>query len=142
MILYNLRCADDHEFEAWFKDSDTYDRQVADGEVACPVCGDARVGKAIMAPRLSRTARKGAGDAPDPTEIRGRYVQALRNMRRQVEENCDYVGPDFAAEALKIHKGETDERNIYGEATEDETKTLIEEDVPFGRVPWVPREDA
>ena len=142
MILYNLRCAEDHEFEAWFRDSDTYDRQVEGGEVACPVCGDVRVGKAIMAPRLSRTAKKGAGDTPNPAEIRSRYVQALRDVRRHVEDNCDYVGPDFATEAMKIHKGETDERNIYGEATEDETKTLIKEEVPFGRVPWVPREDA
>ena len=142
MILYNLRCAGDHEFEVWFKDSATCDGQVEAGEVACPVCGDSRVGKAIMAPRLSRTARKGASETLNPVQIRTEYLQALREMRRQVEENCDYVGPDFAAEALKIHNGETDERGIYGEATEDETKTLIEEDVPFGRVPWVPREDA
>ncbi|MDE0059172.1 MAG: DUF1178 family protein [Defluviicoccus sp.] len=142
MILYNLRCAGDHEFEAWFKDSGTFDRQVEAGEVACPVCGDVRVGKAIMAPRLSRAARKGADETPHPAQMRTKYLQALREMRRNVEENCDYVGPDFAAEALKIHNGETDERNIYGEATEDETKALIEEDVPFGRVPWVPREDA
>lgn len=142
MILYNLRCAEDHEFEAWFKDSGTYNSQVEAGEVACPVCGDARVGKAIMAPRLSRSARKGAGETPDPAEMRSRYVGALREMRRQVEQNCDYVGPEFAAEARKIHNGETDERNIYGEATEDETKTLIDEDVPFGRIPWVPRDDA
>ena len=142
MILYNLRCAGDHEFEAWFKDSGTFDRQVGAGEVACPVCGEVRVGKAIMAPRLSRTARKGAGETPHPAQMRTKYLQALREMRRKVEENCDYVGPDFATEALKIHNGETDERNIYGEATEDETKTLMEEDVPFGRIPWVPREDA
>ncbi len=142
MILYNLRCAGDHEFEAWFKDSGTFDRQVEAAEVACPVCGDVRVGKAIMAPRLSRAARKGAGEMPHPAQVRTKYLQTLREMRRKVEENCDYVGPDFATEALKIHNGETDERNIYGEATEDETKALIEEDVPFGRIPWVPREDA
>ena len=142
MILYNLRCAEDHEFEAWFRDSGTFDRQVEAGEVACPVCGDVRVGKAIMAPRLSRSARKGAGETPSPARMRTKYVQALREMRRRVEDNCDYVGPDFADEALKIHKGESDERNIYGEATEDETRTLIEEEVPFGRVPWVPRDDA
>ena len=142
MILYNLRCSGNHEFEAWFRDSGTYDSQVGAGEVACPVCGDARVGKAIMAPRLSRSAKKGAAESPSPAQVRTKYMQALREMRRQVEDNCDYVGPDFATEALKIHNGETDERNIYGEATEDETRSLIEEDVPFGRIPWVPREDA
>ena len=142
MILYNLRCAEDHEFEAWFKDSATYDSQVEAGEVACPACGDVRVGKAIMAPRLSRSAKKGAAETPNPARMRTKYVQALREMRRQVEDNCDYVGPDFAAEALRIHNGESDERNIYGEATEAETETLIEEEVPFGRIPWVPREDA
>ena len=141
MILFNLKCATDHEFEAWFKDSTTYDDQVAAGEIACPVCGDCDVGKAIMAPRVSSSAKKRA-PAPGPAELQRQYVNAVREVRKHVEDNCDYVGPGFAEEARKIHSGETEERGIYGEATEDETKTLADDGVPFGRIPWVPREDA
>ena len=123
MILYNLRCAKDHEFEAWFKDSASYDEQAAAGEVSCPMCGSKKVGKAIMAPRLSSSAKKSNTPMPTAAEVRTQYVQALREVRRQVEENCDYVGPNFASEARKIHNGEVEERNIYGEATPEETKT-------------------
>lgn len=142
MILFNLRCAADHEFEAWFKDSAAYDAQVTAGEIACPVCGDCDVGKAIMAPRVSSSAKKRAGPPANPAELQRQYVNAIREVRKHVEDNCDYVGPGFADEARKIHNGESEERGIYGEATEDEAKTLSEDGVPFGRVPWVPREDA
>ena len=144
MILYNLRCAEDHEFEAWFKDSGTYDRQVEGGEVVCPVCGDLRVGKAIMAPRLSRTARKGAGETPHPVGgAEPKYVQALRDDAPQGGRELRLCRPRLRRRgAQDPQRRDSDERSIYGEATEDEAKTLIEEEVPFGRVPWVPREDA
>ena len=142
MILFNLRCGADHEFEAWFKDSAAYETQAASHEIACPVCGDENVGKAIMAPRLSTAARKRGRDRAGPGALKRKYVGALREMRRRVEENCDYVGAGFAEEARKIHNGESEERSIYGEATPAEAKTLSEDGVPFQRIPWVPREDA
>ncbi len=142
MILFNLRCAAEHEFEAWFKDGATYDEQAASGEIACPVCDDTDVGKAIMAPRVSGKARKRAGPPAGPAELRRQYVSAMREVRKRVEENCDYVGPGFAEEARKIQSGDSEERGIYGEATEAEAKTLSEDGIAFNRIPWVPREDA
>lgn len=142
MILFNLRCGADHEFEAWFKDGAAYETQAAAREIACPVCGDENVGKAIMAPRLSAAAKKRGRGRAGPDALKRKYVGALREMRRRVEENCDYVGAGFAEEARKIHNGETEERSIYGEATSAEAKTLSEDGVPFQRIPWVPREDA
>ena len=59
MILYNLCCSADHVFEAWFKDSAAYDEQVAAGEVLCPVCGNASVAKAPMAPRIAKSGGGG-----------------------------------------------------------------------------------
>ena len=148
MILYNLCCSADHVFEAWFRNSAAYDEQAAAGEVLCPVCGNASVAKAPMAPRI---ARGGAGDkeiVPDPapqtyTNTRAAEMRRmLTELRRHVEENSDYVGDKFAEEARKIHYGEKEERNIYGEATEDQAEELSEEGVKIGRIPWLPRTDS
>jgi hypothetical protein len=65
----------------------------------------------------------------------------LQRIRAEVEKNCDYVGPDFADEARKMHHGETEPRSIYGEATEEEAEGLAEEGIDVGRIPWVPRAD-
>lgn len=135
MISFNLRCAKDHVFEAWFKDSKTYDRQSRQGKVACPVCGDAKTAKAPMAPNIAKgTSRSG----PNPAALRA----ALGALRKEVEKNCDYVGDRFADEARKIHYKETDQRNIYGEATESESRELIEEGVEFGTIPVLPKTDS
>jgi len=161
MIVFNLRCGGDHVFEAWFKDSATYDRQSAAGEVVCPACGDTKIAKAPMAPRLGKGVGKGnsaGGGEADQTgsppandaqteaggkaELAGKLREAIGELRAHVESSCDYVGPSFAEEARKIHYGETEKRNIYGEASSEEAKSLKDEGVEFGRIPWLPREDA
>ena len=137
MISFNLRCAKDHVFEAWFKDGKTYDRQAKQGKVACPVCGDTKVSKAPMAPNIATGVARDVskGGKIDPALVR----EALTQLRDEVEKNCDYVGADFAEEARKIHYKETEKRNIYGEASEDEAASLEEEGVVFSRIPWLPR---
>jgi len=147
MILYDLRCKDGHEFEAWFRDSATYDKQRKAGAVLCPVCGGKKVEKAMMAPAL---AKGGRGEAPAPVAAEpspeavkmAEAMRVLRQLRQQVESNCDYVGPRFAEEARKIHYREADPRGIYGEATKEESEALKEEGIEFGTVPWVPRHDS
>jgi hypothetical protein len=136
MILFSLRCASGHEFEAWFRDGDGFAAQQTEGEITCPHCGDAQVEKAVMAPRIGRSREK--TPAISPAQMRA----ALIELRRQVETNCDYVGERFAEEARKIHYGEVDPHGIYGEATSEESKELSEEGISFGRVPWVPTTDA
>ena len=139
MILYDIKCSHDHVFEAWFKDSETFDEQIEAGGVSCPMCGSSDVEKALMAPRLNK------GKGRDRTNVReyfGRYVAAMNEMRRQVEDNCDYVGEKFADEARKIHYGEAESRGIYGEATNEEATSLLDEGVEFQKIPWAPREDA
>ncbi len=139
MIVYDIRCFHEHVFEAWFKDSETYDEQVEAGGVSCPVCGSTKVEKALMAPRLGKSKND---DRDRAREHVGRYVTAMNAMRRQVEDNCDYVGEKFAEEARKIHYGEAESRGIYGEATNDEASSLSDEGVEFQKIPWAPREDA
>lgn len=138
MIVFDLRCNKGHVFEAWFPDSRTFDRQAKKGQVVCPVCGDTQVEKALMAPNISTGRKK---DAEQEKAQAAKVIQALSEVRRQVEENCDYVGPQFAEEARKIHYGETEERGIYGEATKEESKELADEGIEVGVIPWVPRAD-
>jgi hypothetical protein len=136
MILFALRCAADHEFEGWFRDGATFDRQSAAGKIACPHCGDTSVSKAPMAPSVARS--RGAEVVPSPMRLR----QALQELRRHIEANCDYVGESFAEEARRIHYGERDPRGIYGEASADDAKELAEEGIEVKQIPWLPTTDA
>ena len=136
MILFTLRCANKHEFEAWFRDGDSFEAQRATAEISCPVCGDSSVDKAVMAPRLTKSR-----DAPPSTASIAEMRKALVEIRRQIETYCDYVGPRFAEEARRIHYGETDAHGIYGEATESESRALADEGIKFGQIPWIPPTD-
>lgn len=133
MILFELRCDGQHHFEAWFKDGASYDSQVAAGEIACPICGDIRVGKAPMAPRLA----KGRGSALDAREALGEMRKVLVGLKKKVQETCDYVGDRFPEEARKIHYGDSEARDIYGEASPEEARDLEDEGVSVQRIPWV-----
>jgi hypothetical protein len=138
MILFKLRCAAEHEFEAWFRDGAAYERQAARGLIACPDCGDTAIEKAPMAPRLARAGGTKEAAPPSPEQLR----RMLQQLRRHVETNCDYVGERFAEEARRIHRGETESRGIYGEASTEESRALADEGIEVARIPWVPTSDA
>ncbi len=140
MIVYDLSCAGSHVFEAWFKDSATFEKQQKQGKVACPACGSTKVTRGPQATNIATgvSREKSARAAEKQAEMRA----ALKEIRQQVEQNCDYVGSNFAEEARKIHYGETEARGIYGETTPEEAKALDEEGVPVARIPWIEREDA
>ncbi len=130
MIVYNLRCRNAHEFEGWFKDSAAFDAQAKGGKVTCPVCDSRKVDKAIMAPAVAG-AKKSAVTETEARQMR----QFMTGLRKYVEDNADYVGPHFAEEARKIHYGETEHRHIYGEATIEEAKELVDEGVDVAPLP-------
>lgn len=139
MILFKLKCSADHEFEGWFRDGATYERQSKRGLIACPSCGDSAIDKAPMAPRVARSAAQGqVAAAPSPEQMR----RMLQQLRRHVETTCDYVGERFADEARRIHHGDADARGIYGEASDAETRALADEGIEVARLPWVPASDA
>ncbi len=132
MILFDLKCAEDHVFETWFRDSETYDAQAASGEIACPVCGDSRVAKALMAPNVARgTANVDLGQA-------AQLMRQLRAMHAEVTKNSDDVGDKFPEEARKIHYGETAKRNIHGRANLEDARALDDEGIEFGFLPPLP----
>ena len=141
MIVYELKCKNDHQFEGWFRDSAAYDVQRKARKVCCPVCGTAKVEKALMAPRLG----KGTGDSERADEqaraLSRKVLAEVKQLRKQVEANCDYVGERFAEEARRIHYGETEQRGIYGEASDEETRALEDEDIKVARIPWLPLSD-
>lgn len=139
MIHYAMACrAADcrHGFESWFGGSAEYDRLERAGLLSCPACGGQEVGKALMAPAVARTPAP-AVLSPDDA---GR--QALRALRRRVEADGTDVGDRFAEQASRMHRGEIEQRPVYGSATPEQVRDLREEGVPFAAVPWVPLEDA
>jgi hypothetical protein len=155
MIRFSLRCSSGHGFESWFPGNAAFEEQAARGLVECPVCGSAHVEKSIMAPHVARTDRKKAGGdepsapvqetaAPAPmpvmtmTPAEKELRELVRKLCRHVEETADPVGPRFADEALKMHLGEIEHRPIYGSATPDDARMLIEEGVPFQPLPILP----
>jgi hypothetical protein len=140
MILYTLRCENDHEFEAWFASSAAYDRAAKAGQNACPVCGSGEIGKAIMAPAVSGTRKRDTVSLAAP-DLRNQAMRdALKEFRRKVTENADYVGDKFAEEARKIHFNESEQRGIYGEATAEEARDLVDEGISFQPLPPIPED--
>ena len=135
MIRYALACDQAHAFEGWFGSSDDYDAQAQAGQIGCPVCGSTAVAKQIMAPRVAGTKR----NSPDlPPQAREVMMQAMAQVRQHVEDNFDYVGDAFAAEARAIHAGASENRGIYGEATPAEVRDLKEEGVSIAPLPPAP----
>jgi hypothetical protein len=159
MIHYALICKQGHQFESWFQDSAAYDKQAKRGLVTCPQCGSTKVEKAIMAPRLSATAKKErtaiqapaataeptpGPAAPAPVAMISPQEQEfrakLKELRDHLTKNADNVGAKFPEEARKMHYGEIDHRSIYGVATPEEATELSEEGIEFHPLPPLPDE--
>lgn len=133
MIAYDMQCAAGHVFEGWFEDRRAYLDQKKKGLIACPVCNTTSVARvpstfAIKSPRGPRLPRKTSTPEADLKKI-GKEVIDF------VEKNFDDVGCDFAKEALKIHYGVSEPRNIRGVSTKEEEKTLKKEGVQFIKIP-------
>lgn len=129
MIRYDLKCSKGHQFESWFGSSADFDKLMAANMVSCAVCGSESVKKAIMAPRVSKGERPLSAPA-SPAE------QAVKELRKKIEDNADNVGSNFAAEARAMHQGDVPERPIYGEAKIEEAKSLIDDGIPVAPLPW------
>jgi len=149
MIRYTLACEAGHGFESWFPSSESYDDQVGRGLVTCPLCGSAKVAKAIMAPAIARAAATPAelhlpAVAPQPEAVSlvaepdQRLRAMVRAFRQHLTANADDVGTRFPEEARRIHYGEAGNRQIYGEASPAEARALIEEGIAVAPLPVLP----
>ena len=152
MIRYDLICAQGHEFDGWFRDSDTFAQQSRKGDVLCPHCGDSQVQKALMTPGLVSRARPPQGKpaqaeqsataalpAPEPSQERHRQELLLALAREHIERNFEYTGKEFPDEARRIHKGDAPARSIYGEASSKQVRDLAEEGIEVLPMPGKPR---
>jgi hypothetical protein len=130
MIAYDLQCANGHAFEGWFEDGQAYEKQEKKGLIACPVCNDTSVSRipSTFAIKSSQSAKDLYKQQTDIEDNSKKFVDF-------VEKNFDDVGCDFAKEALKMHYGATEPRNIRGVSTKEEEKTLNEEGVQFFKIP-------
>ncbi len=159
MIRYSLVCNKGHDFESWFADSAAYDKQAKRKLVSCPLCGSAKVEKAIMAPRLAGSKKRAskmeapstppetpmpAQDTPAPVAMVSPQEQEfrakLKELREHLTKNADNVGAKFPEEARKMHYGETEHRSIYGVASPEEATDLAEEGIEFHPLPVLPEE--
>ncbi len=152
MIRYHLRCERGHAFESWFQSSSAYETQEKRRLVNCPVCGSAKVERAIMAPQIvSKKGRESVAPAPAAsTEVTSpgstpllmaqeRELRAkLKELRDHIVKNADNVGERFPNEARKMHYGDIEHRPIYGEASPDEARALIDEGVEVSPLPVLP----
>lgn len=138
MIRYDLKCGAGHGFDSWFKSADAYDALAAQGQLSCPLCGDGRVSKALMAPALRSPKPAGPTDAAAAPPTVQDVAQAIAALRKEVEENSEYVGMNFASEARAIHEGVAPHRPIWGEARADEARRLIEDGLPVAPLPFRP----
>jgi hypothetical protein len=160
MIRYTLRCERDHTFESWFQDSAAYDSQAKRKLVSCPVCDSVKVEKAIMAPRIvGKKGRERAEPVPAPASTPAAEAPAtapapgstpllmaqerelrakIKELRDHIVKNADNVGEKFPNEARKMHYGEIEHRPIYGEASPEEAKSLIDEGVEVSPLPVLP----
>ena len=154
MIRYNLRCEKGHSFESWFQSSTAYESQEKRKLVSCPACGSVKVERAIMAPQI--VSKKGRDAAvPAPTEASAVETSAqestpllmaqerelrakIKELRDHIVKNADNVGERFPNEARKMHYGDIEHRPIYGEASPEEARSLIDEGVEVSPLPVLP----
>tara|TARA_B100000575_G_C23030416_1_gene593253 strand:+ start:479 stop:892 length:414 start_codon:yes stop_codon:yes gene_type:complete len=131
MIVFNLNCSDcAFSFEGWFNNTKDYNKQIKGGFVSCPACNSIQIKKGLMAPNVSRKSN---------TKIAKRnksIASNVKKLRKIIEKEFDYVGNKFTEEAKKIKYGEVKERAIYGEASIEQTKELIDEDIDVLPLPF------
>ena len=139
MIKYNLKCKNKHEFESWFSDSKEFEKLKSKKIIECTYCGTKSIEKSIMSPNiLSNEEKEKKGKlSKELKKIRG----DLLKMRNIVEKNFEYVGKDFTREVRNIYYDKRKNKNIYGNASPEETEELKEEGIELTTIPWVDKKD-
>ena len=131
MIVFNLICSNcEYSFEGWFDDTKAFNSQKKRKLINCPNCDSSNVSKTLVAPNVSKKSNSKS------VKNKKTLASNIKKIRKIVEKNFDYVGDNFFEEAKKIKYGETKDRPIYGEATIEETKELIEEEINITPLPF------
>jgi len=131
MIVFNLICSDcEYAFEGWFDNSSAFKSQKKRKLLNCPNCESSNIKKTLVAPNVGKKSNS------KKTTNKKTIASNINKIKKIVEENFDYVGDQFTEEAKKIKYGETEDRPIYGEATIEQTKELIDEDISITPLPF------
>jgi hypothetical protein len=144
MIKYNLECSCGETFESWFQNSNEYEKLLKKNLINCYVCGGSKtVKKSLMAPSVTTSKTSSAEkDVEKKKEFFKNVKSKIRQLNKYVAKNAEYVGDKFVSEVRSIHYDKKQKRNIYGNATLEETKELQEEGIDVATIPWAPKEDA
>ena len=138
MIKYDLICDLSHTFEGWFSSSGDYENQALKGLVTCPVCGNDKVERAIVAPSIKKSSMKTDFNKKGISNLNELELKTkLRTLNKQIEKQTVDVGKNFADEARLIYKGKKKDKAIRGTATKKEENKLKEEGVPYIKIPWI-----
>ena len=131
MIVFNLNCFDcAYSFEGWFENTKDYNKQIRKGLLTCPSCNSTQIKKGLMAPNVSKKSNS-------KISKRNKSIASnVKKLKKIIEKEFDYVGDKFSEEAKKIKYGEVKERAIYGEASIEQTKELIDEDIDVLPLPF------
>lgn len=131
MIAYDLKCVNGHSFEGWFEDENTFKDQEKKGLIACPVCNMT----AVMRIPSTFAIKSSTRYSPSSGNTAAQIEELSHRVTDFIEKNFDNVGCEFAKEALKMHYGVTEQRNIRGTSSPEEEKTLKEEGIEFIKIP-------
>ncbi|MGN6549073.1 MAG: DUF1178 family protein [Pararhizobium sp.] len=135
MIRFSLACAKGHAFEGWFSSNADFDRQSEACLVTCPACGTAHVAKSLMAPAVASARREEKPVRLAMSDEQRAAMAKLKEMVTTIKANADDVGERFPEEARKIHYGEADPCGIFGRASQDEARALLDEGIAVAPLP-------
>ena len=137
MIAIDIQCSQGHLFEGWFDNLDAFEAQKNKKLVACPYCEDTSVMRVLSPVAVKKSRNRNE----EPLQVNIDYQKLAKEVVDYIHENFEDVGPRFASEALKIHYGVSEKKNIRGSATRDEEKTLKDEGVEFFKLPFTKKDD-
>ena len=137
MIVFDLNCSNGHSFEGWFKDLESFNEQNSKGMITCPFCKSISINR-LLSPVAIKSSQ---GEEKKPPEIKPDYQKLANGVMEYIKNNFDDVGTDFTKEALKMHYGVAEKRNIRGSATEGEEETLRDEGIKYIKVPPIKTQD-
>ena len=137
MIKYTLQCKNLHQFESWFRTSDDYEKLNYKKMLSCEICGSKSISKSLMTPSVSSKENQQPKKTLETIPLKEQKL--IKQLKKEIEKNCEYVGDNFEKEARAIHFGDSPERSIYGKTTIKEAKSLYEDGIPVTPLPWVDR---
>ena len=139
MIKYNLKCKNKHEFESWFSNSKEFEKLRSKKMIECIYCKSKEIEKSIMSPLVLNKEEKTKKEKS--LEDFKKVKKELVKIRKFVEKNFENVGKDFPREVRNVYYDNRKNKNIYGQATPEETDELKEEGIEVASIPWVDKNE-